>query len=299
MQQKLIAIVATFITSTIVNAQGYDFEVVARNLQRPTGITVFGSRHNRNLAFTQLPTPGIPGSMGGKNTVDVLNLRSGRSTQLAFGEPEPTNIAYEDRGLLYWTCKSAGVIVKFNLRNGNLEPVLTGLEKPSGIAIGGVGEIYFTQLPTPGINGANGGRNSVDVFIQDRMFNLTKGEPEPTDIAANECGDTYWTCKSAGVILTRNNRGKVALVLNNLDKPTGIALDEDSRNLYWTEVPTPGVSGANGGRNKVWRLDLKSGVKTLVHEGDPEPTDIAVANDGTLYWTCSSAGVIVQAKIRH
>ena len=51
----------------------------------------------------------------------------------------------------------------------------------------------------------------------------------------------------------------------------------------------------NGGRNKVWEFDLKKSVKTLVHAGDPEPTDITVAKNGKLYWTCTSAGVIVEA----
>ena len=42
-------------------------------------------------------------------------------------------------------------------------------------------------------------------------------------------------------------------------------------------------------------LDLRSGDVRLIHAGDPEPTDVAVARNGTLYWTCTSAGVIVEA----
>jgi hypothetical protein len=34
----------------------------------------------------------------------------------------------------------------------------------------------------------------------------------------------------------------------------------------------------------------------VIHEGDPEPTDVAVARNGNVYWTCTSAGVIVEAK---
>ena len=123
------------------------------------------------------------------------------------------------------------------------------------------------------------------------------GEPEPTDIVVAKNGDLYWTCKSAGVILEQTAcDGMTRVLLNQLDKPVGIALDSSGRNLYFTEVPTPGLSGANGGRNKVWEFDLKKGVKTLVHGGDPEPTDITVAKNGKLYWTCSSAGVIVEAS---
>jgi hypothetical protein len=35
-----------------------------------------------------------------------------------------------------------------------------------------------------------------------------------------------------------------------------------------------------------------------IHEGDPEPTDLAVARNGNVYWTCTSAGVIVEARLR-
>ena len=84
------------------------------------------------------------------------------------------------------------------------------------------------------------------------------------------------------------------VVARGLHRPMGLVVREN-RTLFFTEVPTPGVSGRNGGRNKVWELDLKTGVKKLVDEGDPEPNDVAVARNGTLYWTCTSAGVIVEA----
>jgi hypothetical protein len=124
---------------------------------------------------------------------------------------------------------------------------------------------------------------------------LSQGEPEPADIAASGDGVLYWTCKTAGVILTRDEAGVISLLLSGLDNPVGIALDDQRDLLYWTEVPTPGMSGANGGRNKVWEYNLRTGLKTLVNSGDPEPTDIAVAANGRIYWTCTSAGVIVEA----
>ena len=77
---------------------------------------------------------------------------------------------------------------------------------------------------------------------------------------------------------------------------TGIALDQRRGLLYFTQVPTPGVSGRNGGLNKVSVFDLETGELEQVHEGDPEPTDITVAPNGSVFWTCSSAGVIVQAR---
>ena len=234
---------------------------------------------------------------GAGNAVKVLDTEDDKITTLHEGEPEPTNLALDRKGNLYWTCKSAGVILEQD-RKGVTTKLLMGLAKPSGIALDRRGNVYFTQLPTPGVPGPAGGKNSVSVFDGKITEVLHEGEPEPTDIASGKRGDIYWTCKSAGVILEQDIDGKTSVLLSGLNKPVGIALNRCGKKLYWTEVPTPGVGGGAGGLNKVWELNLRTNVKTLVHSGDPEPTDITVDRDGTLYWTCSSAGVIVEAKAK-
>lgn len=269
----------------------YQTRVVARGLNRPTGIVAEG---NNTLYITQLPTPGVAGPDGGMNRVDKINISSGRVTLLTMGEPEPTNLALDCRGQLYWTCKSAGVILERN-RRGKVTPFLTGLAQPSGIAVDRWSRVYFTSLPTPGVSGSQGGENTVNVSNGSETLVLTMGEPEPTDIAVTRRGEAYWTCKSAGVILKRTVDGTVSLVLSGLSAPTGIALDSRCEKLYFTEVPTPGVAG---GMNKVSVYDLDEGELSVVNIGDPEPTDITVSRDGTVYWTCSSAGVIVEAKLK-
>ncbi len=126
---------------------------------------------------------------------------------------------------------------------------------------------------------------------------ISMGEPEPVDVAVARNGDLYWTCKTAGVIL-RRSKGTTSVFLSGLDSPVGIAVDHRGEYLYFTEVPTPGRSGTQGGRNKVRRYGLESGELMSINEGDPEPTDVAVARNGNVYWTCTSAGVIVEAKRR-
>ena len=275
------------------SAQAYRFRVVASGLHRPTGIA---ARDTNTLYFTEVPTPGVNGMNGGSNTVNALNLRENQIVTLHRGEPEPVNLTVGRDDTLYWTCKSAGVILEQD-EDGVTSVFLGGLNKPSGISVDRDGRVYFTQAPTPGVNGMNGGSNSVNVSDGVTTVLLHMGEPEPADIVVGKNGDLYWTCKSVGVILERSaDDGETRVLLNQLDKPVGIALDRSGRTLYFTEVPTPGVSGRNGGRNKVWELDLETGVKTLIHEGDPEPTDITVARNGKLYWTCTSAGVIVEAS---
>lgn len=275
------------------SAQTYDAHVIVRGLHRPTGIAVQGSS---TLFITQIPTPGVGGRDGGSNTVDMIKLDDGAVVNLTRGEPEPTNLALDKHGTLYWTCKSAGVILERS-RRGEVSLFLGGLTRPSGIAADKWDNIFFTQLFTPGVNGMNGGSNTVNVTDGVTILTLTRGEPEPTDIVVDKNGNAYWTCKSAGVILHRSPAGVVSRLLQDLQKPTGIALDHQGRNLYFTQVPTPGVPGSMGGMNRVSRLNFATGELSTVDFGDPEPTDIAVAANGNLYWTCTSAGVIVEATL--
>jgi sugar lactone lactonase YvrE len=283
----LSALVLSFgIVAPFAAAPDFRFSVVASGLNRPVGIALDGSD---DLYFTEVPNPGVPAA---GNRVSHLDLASGDITVLSMGEPEPTNLAVARNGDVYWTCKSAGVILRRLEATGVIAPVATGLNSPSGLAVGSRKGVYFTEIPMPGVGG---GTNTVSVLNGNGKVVLSMGEPEPVDVAVAANGDLYWTCKSAGVILRRSG-GQTRVLVSALESPSGIALDHKSRVLYFTEVPTPGVSGENGGRNKVRALDLSSNELRTIHDGDPEPTDIAVARNGNLYWTCTSAGVIVEAK---
>lgn len=295
MVRLTVMAVATFGLSGFTLADDYKTKVVARNLKRPTGISV---NLNGQVYFTELPTPGVGGGAGGTNTVNVLNPNNGRIRNLTTGEPEPTNLATNFFGDVYWTCKSAGVILSLERGRGDAKLVTGGLDKPSGIAAYPLGlALFFTEVPTPAVNGANGGRNAVYAFLEGigQEFLLDAGDPQPSDVAVDLFGNVYWTCTSAGVIVKLSG-GTTEVIARDLDKPYGIATDYRG-NLYFSEVPTPGVSGANGGRNKVSMLKLGTGSVTVIDEGDPDPIDVTVEPFGTtVYWTCRSAGVIVEAK---
>lgn len=291
-QSALLVTLLTLSAASAPAADQYQTRVVVRGLNRPTGIVAEGSK---TLYISQVPTPGVAGPMGGMNRVDKIALGSGRITNLTMGEPEPTNLALDRRGNLYWTCKSAGVILERS-RRGAVAPFLTGLTQPSGIAVDRWDNVYFTLLPTPGVPGTMAGNNTVNVSDGSQVMVLTTGEPEPTDITVSRRGEAYWTCKSAGVILKRATDGTISRLLKDLHSPTGIALDHRGDRLYFTEVPTPAVPGSMGGMNKVSVYDLDEGELSVLNLGDPEPTDITVARNGRVYWTCGSAGVIVEAK---
>ncbi len=286
---SILALATLVAVPTHAFAQTYRFSVIASGLQRPVGIAVDGSD---DLYFTEVPNPGTPGAGNG---VSHLDLESGTITRLSNGEPEPVNLGIARNGDVYWTCKSAGVILRLVEDTGAIEPFATGLQEPSGIAIGRRGAVYFTEIPTPELPGSSGGLNTVSVIRGEGKSVISMGEPEPVDVVVARNGDLFWTCKSAGVILYRS-KGRTAVLKAGLNAPNGIALDHKNQVLYFTEVPTPGLAGDQGGRNAVKALHLSTGRIRTIHEGDPEPTDIAVARNGNLYWTCTIAGVIVEAK---
>jgi DNA-binding beta-propeller fold protein YncE len=281
-----LALLVALGSGSEVLAQDYEFKIVASGLSQPTGIAVEGSE---TVYFTFVPTPGVPGANG----VGRLDLETGAISTLHVGEPEPRNIVVDREGSLYWTCTTAGVILK-QLEDGTTFTLLGGLERPVGIAVDRRGTVFFTEVPMPGVSG---GENRVVAFDGSTKTVLHMGEPEPVDVVVARNGDLYWTCRTAGVILEQS-QGQTRVLLGGLDHPVGLAIDHKGERLYFTEVPTPGVAGREGGRNRVSQMDLRSGEVTLLHAGDPEPTDVAVARNGNVYWTCTSAGVIVEARRR-
>ena len=166
-----LPIVCLLAFSSALIAQEYKFKVVASGLARPTGIAV----DDDTVYFTEVPHPGVGGST---NAVKKLDLEDGAIQSLHFGEPEPVNIVVGRDGTIYWVCKSAGVILKQD-ENGVTTAFLTGLHKPSGIAISKKGVVYFTEVPTPGIpGGMNGVFSSSD---GSNIQTIHLGEPEPVD----------------------------------------------------------------------------------------------------------------------
>lgn len=299
--QRFIALLGIgclpLVANNVAQAQTFKTELVIGGLQKPSGINrdVYG-----NLYYSEIPTPGTAGSA---NRVVRLSANRKKSVVVSAGDPNPENISTDLIGNVYWTCESAGVIVRrTQFGTGTQTVLLRNLKSPVGIDVPLFvpGFIFFTQVPTPGVPGSAGGSNDVNVAIQFLRsyfaFPLNAGEPEPVDIAVGLDGTVYWTCRTAGVILMRSTSGDVSLVESGLDSPMGLDIDLYGR-LYWTEVPTPGISGANGGRNRVVRYSPSTDETVVINSGDPEPYDVTVSPFGDeIFWTCRSAGVILRAR---
>ncbi len=70
-----------------------------------------------------------------------------------------------------------------------------------------------------------------------------------------------------------------------------ISIVDFDGNLYYTEVPTPGVGG---GANRVVRLNANRKKSVVVSACDPNPCNLTSDLFGNVYWTCTSANVIVR-----
>ena len=159
-----------------------------------------------------------------------------------------------------------------------LSVVASGLQKPTGLAIRGSDELYFTELPTPGVAGPAGGQNRVsrlDLESGD-IENITTGEPEPTNLAIGSGGDVYWTCKSAGVILRLMEEGGVdalALQQGTAQGDGRCGAGADDHQLFWSQLAQgrgqPGDAGAGQGSRLV--SGVRGGLRGNVglRAGDP------------------------------
>lgn len=174
--------------------------LIGRGLANPIGITATDAGV---VTFTQVPTPGVPGSMNGRNTVSMFTPAG--VVDVSMGEPEPVDVVTDAAGNLYWTCRTAGVILRRDATSQMTSPVFMGdLNAPTGIAMDTAGALYFTELPTPGMPGSMGGRNAVWKWdaATDNLTLIDFGDPDPVDITVTRDGSkVYWSCRTAGVIV--------------------------------------------------------------------------------------------------
>ena len=111
---------------------------------------------------------------------------------------------------------------------------------------------------------------------------LHEGEPEPTDIVVSKKGEIYWTCKSAGVILEQEERHDA----NAPDRPGPSLRDRAGKNgktLFLRKCRRPECRATRADATRSGRSTSRPLHARIVHEGDPEPTDVAAAKKGNVY----------------
>ena len=262
----------------------YAYRIAASGLTSPTGLALAG---DESLILAQKPAAPADASLA------RLDLKTGQLTQLGTGPAVLSGFAANRAGRLYWMDGSKGSLMTQDSRNGAPAVLHTGGILPATtIAVDAEDRVYIAGA-APTLTGSD----VAAVFVMGNLSSTTpdSGGPAKTALAAASTGDLYWTSNQDGVIYHRAKNGAGNVVVSGLNHPQAIALDPSEDILYFTEVPTPGVSGEAGGLNTVNALDLATLKRTVIHQGDPQPAGIAVAANGNIYWTSASRGLVMTA----
>lgn len=253
---------------------------VASGLARPTGLALGGAN---TLVVAQDSTNPLDASIA------RIDLRTG-SLRVQGAEPAVrSGIAANHAGRLYWVDSNRGALMTQGAADSAPSVLHAGGMLPAtALAVDSADRVYLAGTTSGG---------TAAVIVRGGAISAIPDPagPEKTTLVAAASGDLYWTSSAAGLIYHRAPDGSGSVLVSGLQAPRGLALDASENLLYFTEVPTPGVAGTSGGRNTVNALDLASMTRTVIHSGDPQPSAVAVAPNGNVYWTSTSRGVIMAA----
>ena len=178
---------------------------------------------------------------------------------------------------IFWTDYGTDKIQRANLDMANLEvsnveDLVTGLDRPLGIALDVAGgKMYWTDWSTDKIKRANLDGSNVEDLV-------TQGLDGPWGIALDIAGGKmYWTDSDTEKIQRANLDGSnIEDLVTGLSGPEGIALDVLGGKMYWTDF----------GPSKIQRANLDgSNVEDLVTQGLETPSGIALdVAGGKMYW---------------
>jgi PKD repeat protein len=123
---------------------------------------------------------------------------------------ETTALAVGRKGDVYFTSESEGLLRK--IEPGGAESVLlSGLDHPASVALDPSGRtLYFVELPTPGLDGSSGGRNTVNALdlASSARTVVARGDSSPSGLTAGPGGTVYWASADRGMILEAQPEGE-------------------------------------------------------------------------------------------
>jgi len=269
------------------SAPAFTYAEVATGLSKPTGIALGGAH---SLVVSQQPGAPLDASLA------RIDLRSGGMDLTGAGPAVQSGFAANRAGRLYWVDASKGALMtQASVRDTPAVLHAGGMLPATVLAVDSSDRVYLAGATSSGTGSGSGGVAAVIVRGGSIAAIPDPPGPDKTTLVAGASGDLYWTSRGAGLIYHRSPDGSGNVVLSGLNAPQGLALDPAENVLYFTEVPTPGVAGSAGGKNTVNALDLASLSRTVIHSGDPQPTGVAVAANGNVYWTSTSRGAVMVA----
>jgi RHS repeat-associated protein len=180
---------------------------------------------------------------------------------------------------LYWANQGGGTINETNLNGTGVTTLVTGQNKPVGVAVDG-SHIYWANS-----DGGSAGTIMEANLNGSGVTTLVTGQAFPQGVAVNG-SYIYWANLGSGTIMAANLNGSGVTTLVTGQSPDGVAVD--SSHLYWANALTNTIMEAN--------LD-GTGVTTLVTQNVPlGPLGVAV-DSSHIYWANANAGAVYEASL--
>lgn len=256
--------------------------VVARGLSNPSGIAVRGGE-----LFVAVRQPGSGGALA------RIDLSTGRILRITAGPDSVGSFGLDRDEAAFWARESHGTLVAISRSGSGPRELASSLRAPGAASGDGLESIYFVEdRRSP----ARSDAYAISTLRAGQPHLLVSTGRRPTAIAASADGDVYWVSAEEGLLHHLGPDGRSEVLLRGLERPGALALDPGGRAIYFTEVPTPGVAGDAGGRNRIGSLDLRSRFVRVISHGDPSPAGLAAAEGGRVFWTSSSRGLVLQAS---
>lgn len=176
---------------------------------------------------------------------------------------------------IYWTDETANKIQRSDEDGSNVEDVITGLDRPTGLDIDTVnGKIYWTndsEIQRANLDGSN-----LETLYSG--FLVTTFDVK-LDVAANKM---YWTYDSGlNTVRRADLDGSNSEIISiTLDRPAYITLDPDAGHIYLTEF----------GNGDITRMNLDGSDITALVTGQNNAIGNGIdTTNNKLYWTGGSS----------
>lgn len=205
------------------------------------------------------------------------------------GVVETRSIALDvDAGYIYWADAGAGTINRSNWDGSGVETLITGLERPVALKIDPTNEVmYWLDSKSRRIEKAAVGGGEITMV----STNVTGSSPLLFDGASNSL---LWTSFDEGSGLVHQqslDTGEASVLFSISNKiPLALAMDEESRMLYWSEI------GIDGGNGRIRSYDLATSETQTVTE-HPAVSMAIDGFDDFLYWSDFADSRLVRSNL--
>jgi sugar lactone lactonase YvrE len=194
--------------------------------------------------------------------------------------PPPYRIAIE-HGEAYFNDYFSGRILAAPISGGPARVILTGLDRPYGIAVEN-GWVFWTQS-----HGNPGGvSGAVYAFDGQTKRALSTTESSPAEIVVG-AQDLYWVNREGGSVRrVARGGGTPTTLASGLDHPNGIALDASF--VYFSEWGSQGSVG-------IGKVPIAGGAVVSLAATHGGVTALAIDAD-SVYWTTMDGDVVRLSK---